>query len=117
MSCMRCGKETDEGQVFCTECLEDAERHPIKPGTPVQLPKRRKHTAPKRTGFKMAASKWQDKIFRLKYTIFWLVLLIVLLVAAIILGVCILLQITPQWLNELFFGKQDVQSWIASIKP
>ena len=40
MSCLRCGRETDENQVFCKLCLEDMEKHPVKPGTSVQLPSR-----------------------------------------------------------------------------
>lgn len=40
MFCMKCGKEISEGQVFCSECLAVMDRHPVKPGTPVQLPNR-----------------------------------------------------------------------------
>ena len=40
MSCMKCGKEVSEGQVFCEECLTEMERYPVKPGTPVLLPHR-----------------------------------------------------------------------------
>ena len=35
MSCMKCGKEVSEDQVFCPECLAEMERYPVKPGTPV----------------------------------------------------------------------------------
>ncbi len=37
MACMKCGKETAGTQVFCEECLMLMEKHPIAPGTPVQL--------------------------------------------------------------------------------
>ena len=40
MSCMKCGKEVSEDQVFCPECLAEMERYPVKPGTPVLLPHR-----------------------------------------------------------------------------
>ena len=40
MNCMKCGRETDGEQVFCTECLLDMEKYPVKPGTVVQLPRR-----------------------------------------------------------------------------
>ena len=40
MSCLRCGRETAENQVFCKLCLEDMEKYPVKPGTTVQLPSR-----------------------------------------------------------------------------
>lgn len=38
MGCMKCGKETDSGQVFCESCLEVMEKYPVKPDTVVQLP-------------------------------------------------------------------------------
>ena len=38
MNCMKCGREIDESQVFCPECLAEMEKHPVKPGTVVQLP-------------------------------------------------------------------------------
>lgn len=110
MSCMRCGKETDVSQVFCAECLEEIEKQPVKPGTPIQLPYREPRNTAKRASFRLADSKWQDKIFRLKYTILWLIILIVLLTAALALCICMLLQITPDWFNDMFFENSVVQS-------
>jgi len=40
MACIKCGKDAAAGAEFCEECLTDMERHPVKPGTPVILPKR-----------------------------------------------------------------------------
>ena len=40
MACMKCGKDVNEPQVFCDECLAVMERYPVKPGTAIQLPKR-----------------------------------------------------------------------------
>ena len=117
VSCMRCGKETEVDQVFCDECLTDMERHPVKPGTPIQLPQRETRTVVKRSSFKLAASKWQDKIFRLKYTIFWLSMIIILLTAALVLALGMLLQITPAWVNEFFFEQPVVQSIIRNVTP
>ena len=100
MSCMRCGKETKEDQAFCDECLEEMEQYPIKPGTPIQLPLREDKPPVKRARFRLAESKWKDKIFLLKYIIVWLVIVIVLLAAALALCICMLLKITPDWINE-----------------
>ena len=115
MSCIRCGKDTIENNIFCSECLADMERHPVKPGTPILLPNRETRGAVKRASFKLAASKWQDKIFRLKYIIFWLILIIVLLSAALALCICMLLQITPEWINDLFFGNAPIRSVIDNM--
>ena len=38
MNCMKCGREVDEGQVFCGECMENMEHEPIKMNTPVLIP-------------------------------------------------------------------------------
>ena len=117
MNCAKCGREIEKDQVFCTVCLEEMERHPVKPGTPIQLPQRETRTVVKRSSFKLAASKWQDKIFRLKYTIFWLSMIIILLTAALVLALGMLLQITPAWVNEFFFEQPVVQSIIRNVTP
>lgn len=38
MNCMRCGRIIALGQAFCKDCLTDMEQHPVKPGTPIQIP-------------------------------------------------------------------------------
>jgi len=53
MYCMKCGREMEEEHVFCNQCLAVMEKYPVKPGTAVQLPKRRempfvKRPAPRR---------------------------------------------------------------------
>ena len=48
MNCMKCGRETPFEQVFCEDCLLDMEKHPVKPGTVVVLPKHRDHAAMKK---------------------------------------------------------------------
>lgn len=48
MSCLRCGRETAERQVFCNACLEDMARHPVKSDTPIYLPVRKAGDAPKK---------------------------------------------------------------------
>lgn len=100
MNCIRCAKETEENHIFCNECLQDMERHPVDPRTPIQLPHRPEQPVIKRSSFRLAASKWEDKIFRLKHIVAWLVVLNILLVLALIFCVCVMLHITPQWLND-----------------
>ena len=38
--CLKCRREIAEGQVFCDDCLAQMKKYPVKPGTPVNLPKR-----------------------------------------------------------------------------
>ncbi len=40
MNCLKCGREIDEGQVFCLECIEVMHKYPVKPGIAIQLPRR-----------------------------------------------------------------------------
>ena len=37
---MRCGVNTAEKEVFCSDCLASMEKYPVKPGTPVHIPMR-----------------------------------------------------------------------------
>lgn len=40
MQCIKCGRETQDKHVFCEACLAAMEKSPVKPGTPVVIPKR-----------------------------------------------------------------------------
>ena len=40
MQCMKCGRDLEDGDVFCWECRKVMEKYPVKPGTVVQLPHR-----------------------------------------------------------------------------
>ena len=48
MSCMKCGRDTRVGQVFCTSCLEVMAKYPVKPGIAIQLPGRKNAPIPKK---------------------------------------------------------------------
>lgn len=47
--CMRCGREIEEGQVFCQDCLKEMSRYPVDPNTVVQIPLRKESVTGKRT--------------------------------------------------------------------
>ena len=40
MQCMKCGKKTEENQVFCESCLQVMDAYPVKPDTAIHLPNR-----------------------------------------------------------------------------
>lgn len=48
MECLRCSKKTEGLNVFCPECLEEMEKHPVKPGTVVHIPHRQETELPRR---------------------------------------------------------------------
>ena len=39
MSCMRCGRDIEEG-AFCVECLEEMKKYPVNPGVAIRIPRR-----------------------------------------------------------------------------
>lgn len=45
MNCLKCGRKMEEGRVFCTDCLVQMEKFPVKPGTAVILPNRNEPTS------------------------------------------------------------------------
>lgn len=85
MKCMRCGTKIIAGSVFCEECLADMEKHPVKPGTPINLPHREKQVQPKRT--KKRFHKPDEQIHTLRRLVIWLITLVIFL--AIALSACI----------------------------
>ena len=55
MHCLKCGRESDEKQVFCKSCLDEIDKYPVKPGTsvyipppPVEQPEKKPINAPRR---------------------------------------------------------------------
>ena len=75
MHCVKCGRKTEGEQVFCQLCLEDADKYPVKPGTPIQLP----HRAPelpvkKKPGKEKPELKPEERIARLRRRVRWLTL-------------------------------------------
>lgn len=52
MNCLKCGRKIDDGQVFCTDCLVQMEKYPIKPGTAVILPSRNDPVPARKSSFR-----------------------------------------------------------------
>lgn len=38
MNCLKCGNQIPDTQIFCDSCLQEMEKYPVAPDTPVQLP-------------------------------------------------------------------------------
>ena len=84
---MKCGREILEGQVFCQECRADMERYPVKPGTVVQLPKRREGAPVRRNIGRRRTATPEEQIAKLRKSLriviaLW-VIAVVLLCAAL----------------------------------
>ena len=90
MKCMRCGNDTTGDSVFCDDCLADMERHPVKPGTPINLPRRDAQPAPKRS--KKRTLRPEEQIHALRRLVIWLMALSILLSLA--LAACVYMLTT-----------------------
>lgn len=65
MNCMKCGREIEANRVFCTDCLVDMEKYPVKPGTAVQIPKRQAVQPPRKGHFRPILTP-EEQIRRLR---------------------------------------------------
>lgn len=76
MYCLRCGVETDKEQVFCNKCLDNMERHPVKPGTPIKIPLRESNSTAKKNNRRKTVTP-EEQVVRLKVGIrtLWALLL------------------------------------------
>ena len=84
MNCMKCGRETENEQVFCQDCLQVMEKFPVRPGTVVLLPRRREPSVIKKVVKRhIPNAEEQLKILRKRVTT--LTILLILCIAAIVL--------------------------------
>ena len=90
MNCMKCGREMTLGQVFCKECLAQMAKHPVEPGTPVQLPVHKPETPRKQSNVRKPR-KPEEQIARLRRRVRGLViaLISVTLVGAIAISILV----------------------------
>ena len=80
MTCMKCGTEIPENQVFCDRCLSQMEQYPVKPGAHIHLPKREENPeAAKRSGKKKRAPTPEEQISALQMKVLRLRLAAVIL--------------------------------------
>ena len=86
MYCLRCGRETGTDQVFCDDCLEVMEKHPVRPGTAVHIPKRASVTSVKKQSRRRAISP-EDQVVQLKVAVRTLLALLGTVLVA--LGICL----------------------------
>ncbi len=84
MYCMKCGRDMEEGQVFCDSCLENMKKYPVKPGIAVQLPHRKDTPGLRRNVVRRRQTATaEEQILRLRKKmrnlfILWLVTLLLL---------------------------------------
>lgn len=114
MYCMKCGREIEEGQVFCHDCLAVMAKYPVKPGTVIQLPVRRESSVIRRQLPRRKTLTPEEQIRKLRRTlrvilIGWLITLL-LLSASLYPAICYILE------EEHFLPGQNY-SLIDSLRP
>lgn len=96
MPCIKCRRKLEEGQVFCASCLEGMAAYPVKPGTPIQLPPRLPELPQKSRRKKQRERKPEVEIRRLRSSIRWLTLALVVVLLAFGLMSAFLLTLLNQ---------------------
>lgn len=66
MECIKCGKSTSDKQVFCDDCLQVMDRYPVKPGTPITLPKASTQATAKKSPHKKRTATPDEQIIYLR---------------------------------------------------
>lgn len=113
MKCLKCGKDAAGTSEFCEECLADMARHPVKPDTPVILPKR-ENAQPVKHGRKRVL-KPEQQVQSLKTTVRLLVALVIILIAALTTSVLLILDlmgtsVTSLLPDDFFITEQAIVS-------
>ena len=93
MSCLRCGRATEEKQAFCDECLALMEKHPVKPGIAVHLPHREPSPQEKKPAVRHREPTPAEQVVRLRKVIRWLFAMIAVLSVLLLLTAGMLLHI------------------------
>ena len=99
MHCVKCGREIEEGQVFCPVCLGNMESYPVKPGTVVLIPRHPEEELEKKAQPRKRILTQEEQITRLKRKVTGLRIGLVVMLLA-----CGLLCIAVGWaFTELDF--------------
>lgn len=113
MNCVKCGREIEEDQVFCQNCLEEMSLYPVKPGTAIHIPSHKheeefKKISPRRKLLTPSEQnlKLRKKVLRLRI----LVILLVLVCGA--LG-----YVVARTVEELDFQRLLGQNYSTIITP
>lgn len=93
MSCLKCGKNTEEKQAFCSECLALMEKYPVKPGIAIHLPRRDSIVQEKKAVIRHREPTAAEQLTHLQKTVRWLLGMIAILSILLLLTAGMLLHI------------------------
>lgn len=90
MQCLKCGREIPVGQVFCQDCQTDMAKYPVKPGTPIRIPRRQETASVKKQAAHRSAVPPEEQVKRLKRR---------LRIVSALLVLCLILAAAAAWLG------------------
>lgn len=93
MYCLKCGKETEADNVFCAGCLEVMEKYPVKPGTAVYIPSRKKAVEDKKKSLPRWNVSATDELDGLRRVIRLMAVLLLLTTLALCVATVLLLVV------------------------
>jgi hypothetical protein len=93
MSCLKCGKQTEEKQAFCSECLALMEKHPVKPGVAIHLPHRDSVPQEKKPAIRHREPTAPEQVDRLQKIVRWLLGIIAVLSIFLLMTAGMLLHV------------------------
>ncbi len=97
MNCLKCGKETENQQVFCSHCLEGMDAYPVKPGVVIHLPVRPELPAGKKQTHRRKQLTPEEQISHLRRTVRRLVALTALMAILLTaMGAMLAREILPE---------------------
>jgi hypothetical protein len=109
MNCMKCGREMSDEGVFCGECLAEMENYPVRPGTLIQLPRRKQEPAVKKTRHRRKPQPSPEEQVKVLRRALWR-LCAVLLVVLALLGVTGYITVNHLLEDEDFLPGQNYSS-------
>ena len=105
MQCIKCGKDTENDQVFCDDCLNAMEEYPVKATTTVHLPQRINEPIPVKVPHRRWSQSPEDQIIHLKKVIRGLSLALALLSLVLVIGVAVSTNAVVKIRKDLLTGK------------
>lgn len=108
VNCMKCGRDLEPGQVFCAECRAEMEKYPVKPGTVVQLPRRREESPVKKMARRRTPPTPEEQVKALRKAVRGLIGLILVLLTLI--AVLLYPKVKDLLAEETFLPGQNYSS-------
>ena len=93
MFCSKCGRETQDQQMFCQSCSEAMLSYPVDSDTPIQLPLRNETVAVKRRAPKKKPLSPEEALSRTRGALRLFVLLSAILLIAFVLAAALALHL------------------------